>query len=251
VPHVSTHENILVIGATSAIAEATARLWATAGVHIYLVARSPEKLALVARDLETRGARVTQAILDVNDFDRHAPIIEAAFRALLRVDVVLIAHGDLPDQRKCEGNAQAALAALQSNATSAVSLLTLIANRMQTQGSGVIAVIGSVAGDRGRRSNYVYGSSKALVAVFAQGLADRLDEFGVRVITIKPGWVDTPMTASFTKGRLWVGPESVATQIHARIAAARSGSYYVPRFWWLIMAVVRCLPDRIIRRLNI
>jgi short-subunit dehydrogenase len=247
----STQENILVIGATSAIAEATARLWAATGVHFFLVARSPERLALVARDLETRGARVTRAILDVNDFDRHAPIIEAAFRALLRVDVILIAHGDLPDQRKCEGDAQAALTALQSNATSAVSLLTLIANRMQLQGSGVIAVIGSVAGDRGRKSNYVYGSSKALVGVFAEGLADRLDVFGVRVIIVKPGRVDTPMTASFAKGPLWVSPELVATQIHARIASARSGTYYVPQFWWAIMVVVRCLPDRIIRRLNI
>ena len=243
--------NILVIGATSAIAEATARLWAAAGVHLYLVARNAEKLALVAGDLETRGAQVAQALLDVNELGRHAAVIDAAFKALSQVDVVLIAHGELPDQSGCEGSAAAALQSLQTNAVSVVSLLTLIANRMQLQGSGVIAVIGSVAGDRGRKSNYVYGSGKALVAVFSQGLADRLHAFGVRLIVIKLGRVDTPMTASMRKGPLWARPESVARSIHARIAAARSGTYYVPRFWRAIMAVIRCLPDDCVRRLNV
>ena len=195
-----TNKNILVIGATSAIAEATARLWAREGAQLYLVARNADKLSLVARDLETRGARVAHALLDVNEFDRHALIVEAAFDAMRRIDVVLIAHGDLPDQSECEGSVKAALQAVQTNAASVVSLITLIANRMQMQRSGVIAVIGSVAGDRGRKSNYVYGSSKALVAVFSEGLASRLNAFGIRVITIKPGLVDTPMTASFRKG---------------------------------------------------
>jgi decaprenylphospho-beta-D-erythro-pentofuranosid-2-ulose 2-reductase len=245
------NQNILVIGASSAIAEATARLWAAEGAQLYLIARNADKLALVARDLEIRGGRVAQALLDVTEIDRHAPVIEAAFEALPRIDVVLIAHGNLPDQRKCEGSAQAALQALQTNAVSVVSLLTLIANRMQMQGSGVIAVIGSVAGDRGRKSNYVYGSSKALIAAFSEGLADRLDPSGVRVITIKPGWVDTPMTASFKKGLLWARPDSVARSIHARITSAPSGTYYVPRVWWMIMVVIRCLPHRIVRWLNI
>jgi len=246
-----TNKNILVIGATSAIAEATARLWAGEGAQLYLVARNADKLSLVTRDLETRGARVAHALLDVNEFDRHAPIVEAAFDAMRRIDVVLIAHGDLPDQSECESSVQAALQAVQTNAASVVSLITLIANRMQMQRSGVIAVIGSVAGDRGRKSNYVYGSSKALVAVFSEGLADRLNAFGIRVITIKPGFVDTPMTASFRKGLLWARPESVAVSIHARIASARSGTFYIPRFWWSIIAVIRCLPDGIIRWLNI
>jgi decaprenylphospho-beta-D-erythro-pentofuranosid-2-ulose 2-reductase len=246
-----TSKNILVIGATSAIAEATARLWAEEGAQLYLVARNADKLSLVARDLETRGARVAHSLLDVGEFDRHAPIIEAAFDAMTRIDVVLIAHGDLPDQSECESSAEAALQALQTNAASFVSLVTLIANRMKMQRSGLIAVIGSVAGDRGRKSNYVYGSSKALVAVFSEGLADRLNAFGVRVVTIKPGLVDTPMTASFRKGLLWARPESVAAGIHARIASARSGTYYVPRFWWPIMIVIRCLPGGIVRWLNI
>ncbi len=247
----TSSKNVLIIGATSAIAEATARLWAAEGAQFHLIARNSAKLALVSQDLETRGARVSAAELDVNQFDRHAPAIEAAFDALKHVDVVLIAHGDLPDQKLCERSEQAALAAVHTNAASVVSLMTLIANRMQQQGSGVIAVLGSVAGDRGRKSNYVYGSCKALVATFMEGLAGRLQAFGVRVLTIKPGFVDTPMTAQFKKGLLWAQPESIAAIIHARAASARSGSYYAPRFWWLIMAVIRCIPARILYRLNI
>ncbi len=244
-------KNIVIVGATSAIAEATARLWAAEGAQLHLIARNSAKLALVSRDLETRGTRVSAAELDVNQFDLHEPAIDAAFDALKRVDVVLIAHGDLPDQKLCERSERAALAAVQTNAASVVSLVTLIANRMQQQGSGVIAVLGSVAGDRGRKSNYVYGSCKALVATFMEGLAGRLQACGVRVLTIKPGFVDTPMTARFNKGLLWAQPESVAAIIHARVARARSGSYYAPRFWWLIMAVIRCIPARILYRLNI
>lgn len=243
--------NILVIGASSAVAEATARLWAAAGAHLYLVARNAEKLALVAADLETRGARVTQALLDVNELERHQAVIEAACNALPCIDVALVAHGDLPDQSECEDSAAAALLALKTNAISVVSLLTLIANRMQLQRSGVIAVLGSVAGDRGRKSNYVYGSAKALVGIFAQGLADRLHASGVRLILIKLGRIDTPMTASLRKGLLWVQPETAARSIQARIAAARSGTYYIPWFWRPVMAVIRCLPGSWLRRLNL
>jgi NADP-dependent 3-hydroxy acid dehydrogenase YdfG len=245
------NKNILIIGATSAIAEATARIWAGEGAHLHLLGRNPEKLALVSRDLEARGARVTGAPLDVIDFSRHAAAIEDAFEALSRVDVVLVAHGDLPDQTRCERSEAAALEALSVNAASVMSLLTIIANRLQDQRSGVIAVIGSVAGDRGRKSNYVYGSCKALVAKFMEGLAGRLRSSGVRVITIKPGFVDTPMTAQFKKGLLWAQPEAIAAIIHARVASARSGAYYAPRFWWAIMAVVRSIPASILYRLNI
>jgi NADP-dependent 3-hydroxy acid dehydrogenase YdfG len=247
----TTGKNILIIGATSAIAEAAARLWAAEHAWLYLIARTPEKLALTAGDLQTRGARVTSAVLDVDDFGRHAEVIDTAFQTLQHVDCVLIAHGNLPDQKLCEDGEAAAWAALRTNAASVVSLLTLIANRMQAQRSGVIAVIGSVAGDRGRKSNYVYGSCKALVATFLDGLAGRMRQFDVRVITIKPGFVDTPMTAKFKKGFLWAQPEAIGAILHDRVASARSGSYYAPRFWWVIMLVIRCLPARILYRLNI
>jgi hypothetical protein len=247
----SNGKNILIIGASSAIAEATARLWAAESAQLYLITRNVERLAAMAGDLGTRGARVMKAVLDVTQFDKHAETIEAAFRALGRVDAVLIAHGDLPNQKTCEASADATLMAMQINALSVVSLLTHIANRIQVQGDGVIVAVGSVAGDRGRKSNYVYGSCKALVATFMDGLAGRMQPFGIRVITIKPGFVDTPMTAQFKKGFLWARPGSIATIIHDRVASARSGSYYAPRFWWAIMAVIRCLPARILYRLNI
>jgi decaprenylphospho-beta-D-erythro-pentofuranosid-2-ulose 2-reductase len=246
-----TPKRILIVGATSAIAEACARLWAKDGAHLYLIARNLQKLALVAGDLQIRGATVQQAQLDVDELDQHGVVVDAAFQELERVDVVLVAHGVLPDQSLCEQSVAAMLDAMRTNAISVVSLLTLVANRMQTQGSGVIAVIGSVAGDRGRKSNYVYGSAKAMVATFAEGLAGRMQRSGVRVIVIKPGFVDTPMTVAFKKGLLWATPNAVANIIHRRVAAARSGIYYAPRFWRPIMVLVRCIPAGLLYRLNI
>jgi decaprenylphospho-beta-D-erythro-pentofuranosid-2-ulose 2-reductase len=240
----------LIIGATSSIAEATARLWAIEHTRFFLVARNDKKLTLTTNDLRTRGANVAQALLDVDEFDAHAATIQAAFDTLGKIDVVLIAHGELPNQGLCEQNEAASVRALRVNALSVVSLLTLIANRMQAQGSGVIAVLGSVAGDRGRRSNYVYGSAKALVETFMEGLAGRLNRCGVRVVTIKPGFVDTPMTAQFKKGFLWAQPETIARLIDRHVTAAKSGSYYAPAFWGLVMALVRRIPRRILYRLN-
>jgi decaprenylphospho-beta-D-erythro-pentofuranosid-2-ulose 2-reductase len=247
----SPASRVLIIGATSAIAEATARMWAAQRAQLYLLARDTERLSLVSHDLEARGAQITAAQFDVNDLSRHAAVIETAFQTLNRVDVVLIAHGDLPDQRACEENVETALRALTTNAVSVISLLTLIANRLQVQGGAVIAVIGSVAGDRGRKSNYLYGSAKALVATFVEGLAGRMRPFGVRVLNIKPGFVDTPMTAQLKKGMLFVQPETIAGIIHDRVASAPSGSYYAPRFWWCIMLIIKSLPARILYRLNI
>jgi decaprenylphospho-beta-D-erythro-pentofuranosid-2-ulose 2-reductase len=247
----SAAKNILIIGATSAIAEATARLWAADGANLYLLARNPAKLELAASDLQLRGARVHSSPFDANQRERHATVIGTVFREISRVDVALVAHGDLPEQRACEGNADIAFEALQTNAISVVSILTILANKMETQRSGVIVVIGSVAGDRGRKSNYVYGSAKALVATFAEGLAGRLQRSGVSVITIKPGFVDTPMTANFKKGLLWATPDAIAKIIHSRVDSATSGTFYAPRFWRLIMATIKLVPSRVLYRLNI
>ena len=197
-------QNILIIGATSAIAGATARLYAQRGDNLYLLARNEERLTTVANDLEIRGATAANyAQFDVNQLKVHAKLINTAFKKLGTVDVVLIAHGTLPDQKACESNFDTTLAELNTNAISTISLLTHIANRLEAQQNATIAVITSVAGDRGRQSNYVYGAAKGMVSVFLQGLRNRLHESGVKVLDIKPGFVVTPMTAGFKKGLLW------------------------------------------------
>ncbi len=248
--HASTHRNILIVGATSAIAEACARRWAGAGTHFFLLARSAPRLILVAQDLAARGAKVDTAALEISAAaDWRAPL-EATIQSLKRIDLCLVAHGDLPSQSACETDVAALRRALLVNAIATVEILSLVAEHMSAQHAGVIAVIGSVAGDVGRKSNYVYGSAKAMVATFAQGLAGRMLGFGVAVITIKPGFVDTPMTAHLKKGILWASPGFIAEVIDSRVSKRRSGTYYAPRFWWLIMTLLKHLPDRLLYRLN-
>jgi decaprenylphospho-beta-D-erythro-pentofuranosid-2-ulose 2-reductase len=248
-PH--SAEKVLVVGATSAIAQETSRRFAAYGAQLFLTGRDPEKLSIVAQDLRLRGAaQVDCAVLDVVDLARHEAVLEAAFSALGEVDVALIAHGVLPDQSRCEQNASEALAALTVNFTATVALLTPLANRLEAQGRGCLAVISSVAGDRGRQSNYVYGASKGGLDRFLQGLRNRLYRSGVTVLTIKPGFVDTPMTASKTKSRLYASPARVARCIYRAIEARRN-VVYLPWFWRPIMGVVTSIPEAIFKRLRL
>ncbi len=247
-------QNILIIGATSAIAEAAARRGARRGDALYLLARNRERLANIAADLEIRGAAsVAHAAFDAAHFDTHARLIDAAFDALGKINVVLIAHGTLPDQRACERDFDAARKELETNAVGVISLLTHVANRLEAQRGGVIAVITSVAGERGRRSNYVYGAAKGMVSIFLQGLRNRLHEAGVKVLDIRPGFVDTPMTADFEKGLLWSQPDTVAAGIiRATDKSGKGGSVvYLPWFWAHIMRIIRNIPEFVFKRLGL
>src|SRR3989338_809873 len=174
---------MLIIGATSAIAQETAKRFAEGGDQIFLAGRSPEKLDALAADLRVRGAdKVASMALDLNDYDRHTTLVDMAYEALGGLDTVLIAHGTLSDQKACEQDFQVALKEYHTNFLGAVSLLTLLANRFEAQGHGCLAVITSVAGDRGRQSNYYYGSAKGGLSVFLQGLRNRLAPRGVQVL---------------------------------------------------------------------
>ena len=240
---------ILVIGATSAIAEHCARIWATRGDTLYLVARNEERLKTIAADLKVRGASQAQShCMDLNDMESHAAMLDAAETAMSGIDTVLIAHGTLSNQKACEQSVEETLAELTTNALSMISLLAHIANRFEAKQAGMIAVISSVAGDRGRASNYVYGSAKAMVTAFTSGLRQRLYKSNVAVVTIKPGFVDTPMTAAFKKGLLWANPTSVAGMI-VRGIDARKDEVYVPAFWWAVMATVGAVPTSVFKRL--
>lgn len=244
-------KKILLIGATSAIAEATARIWAKRGDEIFLVARNQERLTLIANDLMIRGARNIHSLcLDVNSLELHNSIIDSAYNALGKIDLVLIAHGTLANQPACEASVDLTMHEIKTNALSVISLLTQLTNRFEIEKSGTIAVISSVAGDRGRQSNYIYGCAKAMVSSFTSGLRQRLYKTGVSIVTIKPGFIDTPMTADFTKGILWVKPEKVAQSI-AKICDAKNGEFYVPGFWWAIMMIIKCIPERIFVQLKL
>ena len=238
-------KRILIIGATSTIAEHCARIWATKGYALHLVGRNEKRVQTIAADLKVRGAsEVTTFCSDLNDMDKHEELINLADNALGSVDIVLIAHGTLSNQKECELSVEETLAEINTNALSTISLLTHIANRFEAKQAGTVAVISSVAGDRGKASNYVYGSAKAMVTAFTSGLRQRLYKSHVAVVTIKPGFVDTPMTASFKKGLLWAKPDSVAEKIVNAINK-RKNEVYVPAFWWAVMLVIKGIPNRI------
>ncbi len=241
--------NILVFGATSAIAQAFARLYAPAGGRFFLIARNAERLATIAADLRARGAeQVESATADLADLPLHAGLIAQAKNALGAIDRVLIAHGTLSNQQTCETDAESMIREIGINFLSAASLLTALANVMQVQRSGSIAVIGSVAGDRGRQSNYVYGSAKAGLGAFVEGLRHRMTRHGVNVTLVKPGFVDTPMTAALAKGGpLWASPEKVAKDIKNAMEGG-TAVLYTPWFWRWIMMIIRSVPDAIFRR---
>lgn len=245
----SKQQKILIVGATSAIAEASARRFAQQpGTELCLWGRNPAQLQRIADDLKVRGAsRVETLVFDANDFASHEAAIAQSIALLGEIDAVLIAHGSLGDQKACEQSFDATLAELNTNAISVISLLTRLANYFEARKQGSIVVIGSVAGDRGRQSNYIYGTAKGALAIFLQGLRNRLHKSGVSVITIKPGFVDTPMTASFKKGALWAQPETIAFIIEKAVAN-RADVVYAPFFWRYIMLIIRLIPETIFKR---
>jgi decaprenylphospho-beta-D-erythro-pentofuranosid-2-ulose 2-reductase len=236
---------IFIVGATSAIAEQAARLYAARGDNLFLTGRNPQRLAAVAADLKLRGAAaVDTAVLDIDDLPAHAAVLERAWSDMPPT-VVLVAPGTLPDQAACEASVELTVKEFNTNGLSVIALLTAVAQRVRA--GDAIVVISSVAGDRGRQSNYVYGSAKAALSAFLSGLRQRLAKTEVAVVTIKPGFVDTPMTRDFKKGALWASPQAVARGI-VRAADRRRNVVYLPWFWWGIMTIIKHVPEAIFKR---
>lgn len=247
----SEPKRILVLGATSGIAEACIRLWAGRGDHLFLVGRNAGRLAAVAADAGTRGAAfVNTAVADLDHTEHHGDLLAHAINTLGGLDVAYLALGVLGEQPKAERNFHDAAQIIHTNYTAPVSLLTWLASYCAQRHAGTLAVLSSVAGERGRKSNYVYGSSKAGLTAFVDGLRNRIDREGVRVITIKPGPVKTAMTQGMKGQERFADVDKVAASI---VKAIDRGDdiVYVPGQWRLIMAVIRAIPERVFKKLNL
>lgn len=243
---------VVILGATSAVAEHCARLWAERGARLVLVGRRQDRLSVIADDLRARGApQVDVVVRDLAETPAEghdAALASMAAPVGGRIDVLLVAYGVLGDQRTAEADPAAALALFGANMTSACAWLTVAAARMEQQGSGALVAISSVAGDRGRCSNYVYGAAKAGLSTFMEGLAHRFAASSVRVLLVKPGFIDSPMTADIAKsGPLWAKPEAIARDIDRALAGGRS-VLYTPWFWAPIMTIIRHLPRFLFHR---
>lgn len=247
-------KRVAILGATSAVAEATARLYAAEGATLLLIGRRTERLAAMATDLRLRGAsrvEVAECDLAACPAAQVAPKFASFVTQLCGLDHVLIAYGVLGDPQEVEHDAQAAEDVIQINFTSAALWILEAANRLEQQGFGALIVLGSVAGDRGRRSNYVYGATKAALATLVEGVAHRFGPHGPHgphAVIIKPGPIDTPMTTGMRKGGpMWATPEAVA-RIVRRSADHNGVVVYAPARWWLIMLIIRSLPGAIFNR---
>ena len=239
---------IIVLGALSDIAEATCRLYAAEGAKLVLAGRHKARLESVAADLRVRGAaQVEVASGDLAKIDPATSL--AGWRSKLGgIDVVLLAYGALGEQREVERDLDAAAKLIDANFTSAALWCLAAANELEAQRSGALVVIGSVAGDRGRQSNYLYGATKGGLGILVQGIAHRLAPSGARAVLIKPGFVDTAMTAHIEKkGALWSSPATVAALIR-KAAAGKAPIAYTPGYWRLIMTVIKNVPARIFHR---
>jgi len=241
---------ILILGATSPIARALAAEFACEdGADLYLAARDTAECERVARDLSVRSERaVYSGAFDASDFNGHPNFVRGVIERLGGLDGIVVAFGTLGDETTAQSDPAAALKTITANFTGAVSIVTLAAERLKAQGHGFIIVLASVAGDRGRAKNYVYGSAKGALTLFAGGLRGRLARSGVHVMTAKLGFVDTRMTYG-RESALTVSPAQAAQKIHAKW---RRGAevVYVPSFWRPIMAAIRMVPERFFKRLG-
>lgn len=232
------------------MAIAVARRLAAAGASFYLVARSEAKLEAVACDLETRGAKeVFAQVMNLDDTQEHPKMLASAAESLGHIDLALIAYGVLGEQEAAQADYLVAEKILQTNFLSAVSLSTWLGNYFEARKGGALAVISSVAGDRGRKSNYVYGASKGALNIFLDGLRNRVDRSGVHVLTIRPGFVSTPMTAHLKQNALFAHPNQIADGILGAIRT-RKDIVYLPRIWRPVMFLIRNIPEAIFKKMN-
>lgn len=241
---------VVILGALSAIAMAMARIYAAEGAALMLVARNSERLKALADDLHARGAVLVEtAALDLEAASINAPHHLSEWKQRLGgIDHVHVIYGYLGSQNKASSDAAELARITSSNYATAVQWCEATANILRQQKRGSLVAVSSVAGDRGRQSNYAYGAAKGAIALYVQGLAHSLAGTGARAVAVKPGFVDTPMTDGMKKGgALWANPEKIGRIL--RRAAEKGGPVqYAPSIWRMIMLVIRSVPASVFHK---
>ncbi|MFP4599593.1 MAG: SDR family oxidoreductase [Persicimonas sp.] len=242
---------VLILGATSPIARAVAEEYADRGESVVLAARDVDEAERIASDVRIRFEVDTWAKpFDALDFDRHEPFIDEVEAECGPIEVALLAFGDMGDQEAAEHDFERAKRVIDVNYTGAASLCEAIARPMVERGRGSIVGISSVAGDRGRKSNYFYGSAKGAFSLYLQGLRNRLNDHGVHVMTVKLGFVDTRMTYGMDTAIPIASPEKVARAIR-RAQARKADAFYYPHFWRGIMGIIKAIPEKLFKKLSL
>ncbi len=244
-------KTVLILGASSAIAQASAEEFARKGYTLFLTGRHESALAILAKDLQIRfGVAVDYAVFDVCQVKQRQQIFAEICHKCPNLEGMLVAIGYLGDQQRAVDEVDEALAIVEQNFTGLIAILQQAANYFAKKKRGFIVVLGSVAGDRGRSRNYYYAAAKAALDKFMQGLRCYLYPQGVKVLTIKPGYVDTPMTFGSDHMFLVAKPEKIGKKIVKSIDKRRE-IVYLPWFWRYIMLVLKCIPEFIFKRLKI
>lgn len=245
----SHSQRVVILGAVSAIGEATARLYASEGARLALAGRNAIRLKQIATDLTLRGAvQCDVHVLDLADCDAETELQKMAQALGGSIDAVFLFYGVLGQQRIGERDLAEQRRILSVNFSSAAEWCAASANLLEEQNDGVLVAVSSVAGDRGRRSNYIYGAAKAGLTAFVEGIAHRLAPTKARAVVAKLGFVDTPMTANIPKGMLWAKPEAVARKLKAAAERRDASVVYAPWFWRFIMLAVRLTPAFVFHR---
>ncbi len=244
--------NVLIVGATSGIAQATAYHFASKGMNLILAGRNVPEIDRMAADIAIRyGVRACSQPFEALDYAGHEEFLRVCTERYGTLDGILLAYGVMENQKEAEADFSKSLKMIETNYVSAVSLIQAAANAFERQRRGFIGVITSVAGDRGRQSNYIYGSTKGALSIYLQGVRNRLHRSHVDVITIKPGFVLTRMTyGQLKESPLAAKPERIARLIYKAIRK-RKAVVYTPGFWFYIMLIIKCIPEAIFRRLKL
>jgi len=240
---------IVILGNPSAIAAAAARIWAEKGAELLLLARNTGELERLAGDLRVRGARVETLPFESEKLAENPRWYEQVLAKMPRFEILLVAFGYLGNNKEALENPEAARRIAHLNFTATVEAVTPFVPRFAEWGGGTIAVISSVAGDRGRGANSVYGAAKAGVTAYVGALRNWLFPRGVRVVTIKPGLIRTPMTAHLPSTPVTSTPQRIAPALVRAVEKGRS-VVYLPGYWRWIMLIIRLLPEWLFKRLH-